>query len=296
YYDVSRYDGANVGTNAVQTITGGQTKLYKWYAGDVTINANGTITATPVEFGATNLISSDRIEHASKGLIGALIIEPQNSTWTEGTSRAVADVTNVTAVAGQEASFREFVVQFQNDVNLYSGVGLAGQAVPPLGDLDDPEDTGHKAINYRTEPLWKRHQHDPDTPFPDTDNFSDWWDVLSNVRVGGDPQTPVFQVNRGTPIRFRATMSGGHARNIVFALHGHVWDKEPYISNSTRIGRNGFSFWEGARMGHGPTNHFDAMIRFGAGGKFSVPGDYLFRDQNGPGLDFGLWGILRVLP
>ncbi|HEX6901528.1 MAG TPA: copper oxidase [Thermoanaerobaculia bacterium] len=296
YYDVSRYDGANVGGNAVQTVAGGQSKTYKWYAGDVKINADGTVTATPIEFGMTNLISSDRIEGASKGLIGALVIEPAGATWVEGASRAVADVTNPSPVEGQDASWRELVLQFQNDVNLYFGETLASIPVRNLGGLEDPEDTGQKAINYRTEPLWKRMQHNPETPFNVTDNFSDWWDVLANVKVGGDPVTPVFEVTKGTPIRFRLGMSGGHARNIVFGLHGHIWDQEPYLANSTRIGHNGFSFWEGARTGHGPTNHFDAVMRPPAGGAFTVPGDYLFRDQAGIGLDAGLWGILRVLP
>ncbi len=36
------------------------------------------------------------------------------------------------------------------------------------------------------------------------------------------------------------------------------------------------------------------LLRNGAGGKFTIRGDYLFRDQAGPGLDHGLWGILRV--
>ena len=38
--------------------------------------ATGRMTATPIEFGATNLISSDPIKHSNKGAIGALIIEP----------------------------------------------------------------------------------------------------------------------------------------------------------------------------------------------------------------------------
>ena len=122
--------------------------------------------------------------------------------------------------------------------------------------------------------------------------------VLSNTKVAGsaDPQTPVYSIQRNMPVRFRVLMPGGHSRNIVFALHGHEWDKEPYVLNSTRIGRNNFSFWEGARTGHGPNNHFDAYLRFGAGGKFGVLGDFLFRDQVGIGLDNGLWGILRVVP
>jgi hypothetical protein len=293
-----------VGNNGPPTtgiVSPGQTITYKWYAGDIRINSTGTATATPIEFGATNLISSDRILHASKGAIGALIIEPPDATWVEDTAtRAAATVTSATSTAG--SPFREFVVQFQNDVNMRidssSGTVIGGinvgAPVENLAEMEDPEDTGQKAVNYRTEPLWKRMQHAPDTPLNLTDNFNDWFDVLANVKVGEDPQTPIFRANRGQPVRFRVLQPGGHGRNIVFGLHGHVWDREPYINNSTRLGRNGFSFWEGARMGHGPTNHFDALLRNGAGGKFSIVGDYLFRDQAHPGLDHGLWGILRV--
>jgi hypothetical protein len=52
--------------------------------------------------------------------------------------------------------------------------------------------------------------------------------------------------------------------------------------------------WEGARMGHGATNHFDAVLKNGAGGAFGTIGDYLFRDQASFGFDGGMWGILRV--
>ncbi|HSJ74975.1 MAG TPA: hypothetical protein VK899_02145, partial [Gemmatimonadales bacterium] len=114
YYDVSRFDGTMIGRNKDQLVVPGQFKTYEWYAGDVTIN-NGSITATPIEFGATNLISSDRIEHASKGAIGALIIEPGNGVITEfdPTRRAMANISG-----GSEGTFREFVVLLQNDVNL----------------------------------------------------------------------------------------------------------------------------------------------------------------------------------
>ena len=304
YYDPSKYDGIPIGNNGApnsQIVSPGQTIQYQWYAGDVLVNANGTVTPTPIEFGATNLISSDRILHASKGAFGALIIEPANATWTEDTATRAA--ATVTSAGTPESPYREFVLQFQNDVNMrmpgpnetFVGGIAVGEPVPYLGDLDDSEDTGQKAINYRTEPLWKRMQHAPDTPFPDTDDFTDWYNVVANTKVGGvDPQTPVFTAEAGQPVRFRLLQAGGHSRNIVFALHGHVWDKEPYIQNSTRLGRNGFSFWEGARMGHGPSNHFDVLVRNGAGGAHLITGDYLFRDQVGIGFDNGLWGILRV--
>ncbi|MBW2459840.1 MAG: copper oxidase, partial [Deltaproteobacteria bacterium] len=80
-YDMSKSDGMNVGFNPVQTVPIGGIAKYKWYAGkiDTTPGTPGNRTATPVEFGATNLMASDPIEGSSKGLIGALIIEPEGS-------------------------------------------------------------------------------------------------------------------------------------------------------------------------------------------------------------------------
>ncbi|HKI05262.1 MAG TPA: copper oxidase [Thermoanaerobaculia bacterium] len=308
YYDPSRYDGISVGNNGVpgsQMASPGQTVTYKWYAGDIRVNSDGTVTATPIELGATNLISSDRLLHASKGAIGALIVEPADATWLEdGIAKTLPSgtVVNQTArssatVTAGGASFREFVLQFQNDVNMRIGdLSATGDPVRNLGGEEDAEDSGQKAINYRTEPLWKRMQHAPETPFDQTDDYADWDDAASNGKVGGDPQTPVFVAQAGQPVRFRLLQSGGHGRNVAFALHGHVWDKQPYLNGSTQMGQNTFSMWEGVRMGHGPTNHADLLLRNGAGGAFSITGDYLFRDFGGPGFDGGLWGNLKVTP
>src|SRR4029078_3212883 len=116
----------------------------RWYAGDVQINGTQRV-ATPIEFGATNLISSDPIKHSNKGAIGSLIIEPQGSNWIEDTaSRASATVTK-----SDGTSFREFVLQFQTDINMrYAD----GSAVPNLGGptgAEDPEDSAQKGLNYR---------------------------------------------------------------------------------------------------------------------------------------------------
>lgn len=48
--------------------------------------------------------------------------------------------------------------------------------------------------------------------------------------------------------------------------------------------------WMGSQHGHGPSNHFDAVLMNGAGGAFGVPGDYLYRDQQSFMFDGGLWG------
>ena len=167
--------------------------------------------------------------------------------------------------------------------------------VENMAELEDSEDSGQKGFNYHSEPFWKRMQYAANTPLTVTRTF-DYRDVLSNALVGGDPKTPVFTVSAGMPVRVRLLQAGGHSRNGVFSLAGHIWDKEPYISNSTRIGFNTLSPREGAHMGFGPSNHFDLLLRNGAGGAFGATGDYLFRDHTGIGLDGGLWGLLRVVP
>jgi manganese oxidase len=301
-YDVVSSDGANVGFNVVgnpesytadgrQTAKPGESVKYKWYAGDIRMNGT-TKVATPIEFGGTNLISSDPIKHSNKGAIGSLIIEPQGATWIEDTnSRAQATVSKTDGT-----SFREFVLQFQTDVNLRRG-NLSGDAaaVPNVAGEEDAEDSGQKALNYRSEPMWKRMGYEPDLPLEET-RAVDFTNALSNAQVGGDPVTPVFTAKAGTPVRFRVLNSNGHARNNVFQVHGHSWQQEPYINNSTQIGNNPLSEWKGAQQGHGASNHMEVVPVNGAGGARGVTGDYLFRTQSSFQFDNGLWGIFRVTP
>ncbi|HEX5888545.1 MAG TPA: hypothetical protein VFY61_07565 [Pyrinomonadaceae bacterium] len=289
-YNVINSDGKNVGFNPNQTVGPGGIARYTWYAGDVVINGFQRI-ATPIEFGATNLISSDPIKHSNKGAIGSLIIEPAGSTWIEDAgSRAQATVTKTDGT-----SFREFVMQFQTDINMRFA---DGSPVPNLGGpegAEDAEDSAQKAINYRTEPLWKRMGYAPETPFGVTRNF-DFTNVLTNAMVGGNPQTPVFTARAGQLVRFRVLNANGHARNNVFNLHGHFWQEEPYANNSKVIGNNPLSEFKGAQFGIGPSSHYEVIPVNGAGGARRVTGDYLYRTQNSFMFDGGIWGIFRVTP
>jgi hypothetical protein len=188
------------------------------------------------------------------------------------------------------------VLIFQNDVNMRFGSRTEFghlKAVPNLGAEDDPEDTGQKAINYKTEPMWKRLGYEPDLGFSET-RKKDFTNSLANIQVGGDPKTPIFVASRGNHVRFRVLMPGGHARNQGLIVHGHEWQEEPYINRSTQIGDNPRSEWKGSQLGHGPMNHFDVDIFYGAGGRFRVIGDYLHRDRASFTFDGGVWGIFRV--
>jgi hypothetical protein len=289
-YNVVNSDGKNVGFNPNQTAGPGGVVRYRWYAGDLQINGTQRV-ATPIEFGATNLISSDPIKHSNKGAVGSLIIEPLGSSWIEDAgSRAQATVTKPDGT-----SFREFVLQFQTDINMRFA---DGSPVPNLGGpngAEDPEDSAQKALNYRTEPIWKRMNYAPETDFTVTRTF-DYTNVLTNALVGGDPQTPVFTARAGQLVRFRILNAAGSSRNNVFALHGHFWQDEPFTSRSTVIGDNPLSEVKGATFGVGPSSAYEVNPTNGAGGARLVTGDYLYRTMESFQFDGGLWGIFRVTP
>ena len=285
--DVTRSDGMNVGFNPVQTVPPGGKKKYTWYAGDLKMRPDGVLVPTPVEFGTVGLAPADPIKHATKGLVGVLIIEPENATWIEDSdSRASATVTD----HATGTSFREFVLIFQSDVNMRYG---DGSVIPNVAEVEDAEDSGHKAFNYRTEPTWFRMGYAPDATLQFTGAL-DFTDAQSNSMVGGDPETPVFIAEANMPVRFRIAKPGGNARNHVFQIHGHVWQFEPYVNDSTEIGDNPLSMWTGNQMGIGPSSHFDIVLQNGAGGKFGIVGDFLYRDMASFLFDGGLWGIFRV--
>jgi hypothetical protein len=319
FFDVTKADGMNVGNNPVQTAAPGGSVTYQWYAGDIYIDPDTNYgTAVPIEFGATNLSSSDPIKHSNKSAIGSLIIEPQSATWTVDEDsthsatvkldgRYIYNCVRAPCIDTRE-TFREQVLQFQNDINLRFG---DGSPVPNLAESEDPEDSAQKAINYRTEPMWTRLCYFPSMPLTGGDprypqngcpNLAksthqiDMTNALHNNQIGGlDPVTPIFTAGAGTPVRFRVLHSGGHARNNTFMVHGHVWQEMPYQtgSKSTVIGLKADSPWHGSQYGHGPSNHFDVVIN-SAGGRFNVPGDYLFRTFQSFQFDGGIWGLFRV--
>lgn len=289
-FDINGDDGSVVGLNDPSVAEPGKTITYTWYAGILQQQPNGNLQGVPVEFGGTNLLSSDRLKHWSKGAGGALIIEPQGSTWqTDPGTYAQATVTKTDG-----SSFRDFVLLRQNDINMRRGPGL-GSPVPNTAEAEDPEDSGQKGMNFRTEPMWKRMGYEPNTPLTQTKNL-DFSDVLSNGKVGGDPVTPVFVAHVGDAVRFHILQPGGNQRNGAIQVHGHTFQQVPYINNSTEIGNNPLSEYKGVREGMGPANHFEYVLANGAGGLFGISGDYLVRDQQSFDFDGGIWGILRVLP
>ena len=306
-YNVREADGFAAGRNNLDSVvSSGAKKTFTWYAGDVDmvpdtstpITTDFKLVATPVEYGSIGLLPADRIKGSGKGLVGALIVEPKGSTWIEDpSSRASATVTKTDG-----SKFRDFVTVLQTDVNFRFSSGCT----PSLDNLfcavknvaseggftpEDPQDSGHKAVNYGADPIWYRLGVSPEMPFESLLDRTDTHLAFSNDLVGGDPQTEVFYVSPNGPsqVRMRVILPGGHARGIVYTLSGHTWQREPYMNNSTEIGTNSSAWWTGSQEGIGPGSIFNMVVSTSA----DPNGDYLFRDFASFGSYQGLWGIMR---
>ncbi|MGK4006298.1 copper oxidase [Sorangium sp. So ce1036] len=305
-YDVMTSDGANIGQNRDQTVAPGRRRKYTWYAGDVAVTRRGHLRWQPIELGAINLKDmADVVNHGMHGAIGALIVEPEGATWhPEPGTRASAHVV-YRDESGAERGFREIVLFYQDEVALHSddprfqcddpslGCGTALRNL--VGDVD-ADGTGHKAFNYRTEPLWARLGVAPDTRLGGVEDL-DLSAIFSSAEHG-DPATPLFTVGRHDTLRLRVLQPSGHRRQHSFGLWGAEWAFNPWAkgSSSRFMGPNDASFVIGAQGGIGPMTAWNVNPLFRAGGKFAVPGDRLYLDQGAAAMADGLWGIVRVTP
>lgn len=292
-YDGAVSNGINVGWNRQgqqdQVVSFGHTIKYQWYAGKVDRPNNGNLTYTPVEFGALNLFPSDPVYQHINGLFGAMIIEPQGSTWKCGEPANLAACDPVpgpspappstrasaTVTLADNKKFREFALMISDTLN-------SSNNKPAPNTI-----SSSSAVNYRTEPMNFRYAGNT------TVDFSC---MLSNLLIQPtpqDPKTPIFSAEVGDQVRFRMTHPFGTGTSQVFTVHGHVWQRNPYKNDSQAIGDNDLSQWLGSRDNHGSTDHFDLVIDK-AGGEGGQAGDYLYTAFLPSQAMLGAWGIFRV--
>ena len=301
-------DGSNIGVNLDSTVGPGEDpKQLSWYAGNHEFKKNpqGKWEAryTPVEFGVVAIRDmADVIKHSSHGAIGALVIEPEGSIWqTDANSmtckqgikaeeRPKCTHASATVTQPNGDQFREFVLLYQDDLSLQQhGVPMFN-----IRGGDDSEDSGQKAFNYRTEPIWARLGLKSPAAELEQANNRDFANVFSSV-AHGDPETPIFRAQAGMPVRFRVVHPAGHPRQHAFALFGHDWQIQSWEcdSDSTVMGWNQYGANRvGTISGIGPTKHHNILTT--AGGDFHILGDYMYRSQESFQFNGGLWGIFRV--
>ena len=332
--DVTQDDGTNVGINITQT-TGpvlpdgklDKAVTYTWYAGDLSAVHEGSgvrLVATPVEFGGAGLMPADKVKQGQKSLVGGMVVHAPGATVVEDAgTRAQATVTNANGL-------RSFMLVMTKDLNhrYADGAPVEHMNGEGAGIPEDSQENSGMALNYGIEPMWFRFGIAPSAPFGGAGcgpgcygGVPNQGDAYANSLVGGDPATPVFKATAGKEARMHVAVPHSTSRGTTMAIHGHVWQRDPYVCSdnehnmagrcetaanggllgasgnpmvgSQRIGNNPMGFAQGGQESLTAYTHFDFVLP-SAGGGNAVAGDYLFRDQGSFGNASGLWGILRV--
>jgi len=279
--------------------------------------------------------------------VGALVALPQGSIVVEDANQhAQADVTVGTK------TFRDLMLVMTKDQNHRYADGfpvehMNGEGVNGLPE--DSQESSNMALNYGIEPVWFRFGIAPNAPFGGagcgTANPNECYGDIPNAHMAYsntlvsaacrvnpalpecDPATPVFTAKAGQETRMHIAVPHSTSRGSTLAIHGHVWQRDPYVCNDTgkpgtyglagkcqvvanggffdaagqplvgsrALGVNPIGFYEGGRESLTSHTHFDFFLPK-AGGENNIPGDYLFRDTASYGNASGLWGILRVTP
>ncbi|HKO57011.1 MAG TPA: hypothetical protein VJ276_14135 [Thermoanaerobaculia bacterium] len=297
-HDIRDSDGMNIGQNPVQSIAPGASRTYRWYAGRYERDKNGSWMGLPVEYGSVNLNPSDPLLQHPKGLIGALIIEPEGATWTTDANSKLSARVNYKR-SGESRTFREFVAVIQDDAS----VQMTGNS-PTSTTFTAANAQWTRAFNYRMEPLQYRYI-DKNGFLRNNPALAPNGIVrsMSNQLTLSDPETPVFAAAAGEAVRIRMLHPAGIDEQVL-NLHGHSWEEEPYVPGTVSrvIGHNPQSQRNGSRDSFGPNVSWDLVIGEyksgavvdGAGGPAKTKGDYMFRTFIQTDFLNGLWGLLRV--
>jgi len=227
-----------------------------------------TFYASP-ETGETTALVRDWgnvIENPRIGLYGAVVVAPKGTRFTDPGSGA--DVSSrarwrVDARPATGAPYRDVTLFMQDEDSVF------GTAVMPyFGKL-----AGVLGLNYRAAPLAKRLEKSKDA---------------SKIFLGGaesDPGTPLVEAYAGDAVQLHVLAPSSEQAH-VFTIENHRWQFEP--------GRKGSDLLSSVQVG--ALEAVRIVLADGAGGKYALPGDYLYGDHRLPYREAGLWGIFRVYP
>ncbi|MDQ3434297.1 MAG: multicopper oxidase domain-containing protein [Actinomycetota bacterium] len=298
-YSVVESDGAAVGRNPSSLVDPGQSRTYVWecrHEGVFAFHDMGDLSGGE---DGTNV----------HGLFGALVVEPEGSTWTDPetsgdlTSGLYADVHPPTPgdtkpipydaepvkYPEDHESFREFVVFFHDEPHF----ALHHAPLEPDPCVASAPHGDHAAdvhapplmpISYRAEPLfhrereiWRRKREGTLTKqvVGEEQHHSSW--------LFGDPATPILRAYLGDPIRIRLVHAGVKETH-VFHLHVYEWHAVPENRDSPLIDA----------ISIGPQSAHTIEPLWGAGNRQRVMGDVIWHCHLYPHFHEGMWGIFRT--
>jgi hypothetical protein len=255
-----------------QSWLGAQTTIQRWYL-DPLVDSYGDDRTLRTVFTHDHFGPST---HQQAGLYAGLLVEPLGSTWRNSETGAVmgrptsqppirsdggptswkADILTKN-LAGEDLSYREFALEFQDFQLAYISKKLPNTAPPlfpnsasvPNADpskgyrdkayaigapatptLVSTGTVGTQTVNYKNEPIpWRVGSGDLSEAFNSAIPTTIQPGALAGMQ--GDPITPLLRAYQGDKVQVRLLV-GAHMFAHQFNLHGPTWFAEPSWTNS----------------------------------------------------------------
>lgn len=213
-----------------------------WYAGHVETRRDGSkVTfewkpfATRRGLVATLASMADPVRHPVSGLIGALVIEPENAELDRAYGNGQVKPGGTQAricMPGATECWDEFVLVYQDGLNLKQTEDSGNKPIPDCPVCDDSYDSGDIGLNFRTEPFWARLGLPREAPGPNEHAGKPQQVDLNSVEFPGGfllpahapVATPTFCTSPGEQVVVHAVHPGGRARQRTFISYGSSYD------------------------------------------------------------------------
>jgi len=264
-FDPKDSQGVNLGNNpGDQTVAPGKSRVYTYYADPF----NGEGQTLVWDWG--NVSTNPR-----NGLFGGIIVGPKGSTYRHPKTGEdvslknswTADVIVDRTIQGNEGreNYRDVALYFQDEDNI-----IGTSFMPYVQNV-----AGLTGVNYRAEPYLYREEAG-----------CTLGKMFQPCEVDNpqDPATPLIEAHAGDKVRIHV-FGASSEQNGMFTVEKHEWPIEPFLPGADMISTVEFSGSEG----------LDVFLP-SAGGKWSLPGDYVWSNGRLPYSQSGQWGYLRVLP
>jgi FtsP/CotA-like multicopper oxidase with cupredoxin domain len=261
-FDPKESHGANIGNNpGDQTVGPGQSRTYIFYA--------------PPQYGETAALVWDWgnfINNVRDGLFGAIIVGPKGSKYRDPKT-------------GEDVSLKNaWVVDVLVDRSLPENVGRLDFRGASLF-FQDEDNTNQNAfmpyvstiaglvgVNYRAEPWLYRE-----------DKGCEPGNMFTACVIGeSEPVTPTILAHAGDPMRIHV-FGAFNEQNQIFSIEGHEWPLKPNMNGADLLSSSQF----------GPSENLDIVTT--AGGRFRIPGTYLWQNHRLQYTQAGQWGYLKIL-
>lgn len=310
-YDARAQDGLAVGRNPDTSVPPGGTRVYEWVCEHEGVFHFGDMADPRGEGGQ------------SHGMIGALVVEAEDATWTDPETGSDLASGLYADVHLPDRSFREFVIFMMeypsNDnpadlstvmpmggmggMGATGGTGAGMDAISPmthpsvaararrggpdtLADLTPPNNA-MLPVNLRIEPMeWRMYRYQQMLDSGQLDPVRDAQtgeEMHHSSWMFGDPATPVLRGYQGDPAVIRL-VHGGMRDTHVFHTHLHQWRSDPGDPESPIVDSVSISPQEGLTL----------ELIGGLGSAQAAVGDAIWHCHMYVHFHMGMWGLFRM--